>query len=39
MVAYGIDAFYKFRAVQNDEIAQGERSVSKQTSSVTTPAY
>lgn len=39
MVAYGVDAFFKVKAVQNGELAQGERVVNKQTSKVTSPAW
>ncbi|XP_056635386.1 CKLF-like MARVEL transmembrane domain-containing protein 4 [Diorhabda sublineata] len=39
MVVYGIDAFLKYKAVQNGEIAQGERSNNKQTTTVSSPAY
>lgn len=39
MVAYGVDAFFKLKAVQNGELAQGERIVNKQTSTVTSPGW
>jgi hypothetical protein len=39
MVAYGIDAFLKFKAIQSGQIAQGERVINKQTTTVTSPAY
>ncbi|KAK9737646.1 hypothetical protein QE152_g10540 [Popillia japonica] len=35
MVAYGLDAFLKFRGIRNGELAQGERVVSKQTTTTT----
>lgn len=37
MVAYGFDAFLKYRAVQNGELAQGERVINKQMTRITTP--
>ncbi|KAL1123805.1 hypothetical protein AAG570_001576 [Ranatra chinensis] len=37
MIAYGFDTFLKFRAIQNGEIAQGERVVVKTTSSANSP--
>lgn len=41
MVAYGYDAFLKYRAIQSGELAQGERVITKQTTSsaVNSPAY
>ncbi|XP_063224463.1 CKLF-like MARVEL transmembrane domain-containing protein 4 [Bacillus rossius redtenbacheri] len=39
MVAYGYDAFLKFTGVRSGSLAQGERVVSKSTSTVTSPAY
>lgn len=40
MVVYGYDAFLKFEGVRSGQIAQGERQVSKTTTSaVTSPAY
>lgn len=39
MVAYGFDAYLKFKAVQNGELAQGERVIRKETSTVTSPTY
>ncbi|BES88567.1 CKLF-like MARVEL transmembrane domain containing [Nesidiocoris tenuis] len=40
MVAYGYDGFLKFKGVQNGEIAQGERVVSKTTNpNSVPPAY
>uniref|UniRef100_A0A1B6CLX8 MARVEL domain-containing protein n=1 Tax=Clastoptera arizonana TaxID=38151 RepID=A0A1B6CLX8_9HEMI len=40
MIAYGYDAFLKYQAMINGELAQGERHVSRTTTStVTTPAY
>ncbi|XP_018319524.1 CKLF-like MARVEL transmembrane domain-containing protein 4 [Agrilus planipennis] len=39
MVAYGLDTFLKYKAIRSGEIAQGEREVQKQTTTVTTPAY
>lgn len=39
MVTYGVDAYFKLRGVQNGELAQGERVISKQVSTVTSPAY
>lgn len=38
MVAYGIDAFLKFRAMKTGALAQGERQISKSTT-VSSPAY
>ncbi|CAG9768524.1 unnamed protein product [Ceutorhynchus assimilis] len=39
MVAYGIDAFFKFQAIKSGQLAQGERVMSKQsTTTVTTPS-
>lgn len=37
MVLYGIDAFLKFRAWRNGDIAQGERTVATTTSKTTSP--
>ncbi|CAG9832858.1 unnamed protein product [Diabrotica balteata] len=39
MIAYAVDAFVKFRAIQSGQLAQGERVVSRQTTTVTSPAY
>ncbi|PNF26063.1 hypothetical protein B7P43_G06390 [Cryptotermes secundus] len=39
MVAYGYDAFLKFNAVRSGALAQGERVVTKSSSTVTSPAY
>lgn len=40
MVAYGIDAFLKYKAVRAGGLAQGERVISKQTAStVTSPTF
>ncbi|XP_015588164.1 CKLF-like MARVEL transmembrane domain-containing protein 4 [Cephus cinctus] len=39
MVAYGYDAWLKFNAAKSGALAQGERQVSKQVSTVTSPAY
>ncbi|KAL1494661.1 hypothetical protein ABEB36_010227 [Hypothenemus hampei] len=39
MVVYGIDAFIKFQAIKTGELAQGERVISKQsTTTVTSPS-
>ncbi|XP_050307588.1 CKLF-like MARVEL transmembrane domain-containing protein 4 [Anthonomus grandis grandis] len=39
MVVYGIDAFFKFKAVKSGQLAQGERVINKQTTTtVTTPS-
>lgn len=39
MVVYGYDAFLKYQGVSNGDIAQGERHVTKTTSTVSSPAY
>jgi len=39
MVAYGYDAWIKYLAIQNGELAQGQRAVAKQTTTMTSPAY
>jgi len=39
MVAYGYDAFLKLNAVRSGALAQGERVVTKSSSTVTSPAY
>lgn len=39
MVVYGYDAFLKYQAVVSGDIAQGERHVTKTTSTVSSPAY
>ncbi|XP_074034717.1 CKLF-like MARVEL transmembrane domain-containing protein 4 isoform X2 [Leptinotarsa decemlineata] len=39
MVLYGIDAFIKFQAIKNGQLAQGERVISKQTTTISRPAY
>jgi hypothetical protein len=39
MIAYGYDAFLKFNAVRSGALAQGERVVTKSSSTVTSPAY
>jgi len=39
MVVYGYDAFLKFSAVRSGALAQGERVVTKSSSTVTSPAY
>lgn len=39
MVVYGFDAYLKFVAVRSGGIAQGQRTVQKTTSTVTSPAY
>ncbi|CAH0556947.1 unnamed protein product [Brassicogethes aeneus] len=36
MVAYGFDAFLKFKSVKEGQLAQGERVVNKETTTVTT---
>uniref|UniRef100_A0A0A9W091 CKLF-like MARVEL transmembrane domain-containing protein 4 n=1 Tax=Lygus hesperus TaxID=30085 RepID=A0A0A9W091_LYGHE len=37
MIAYGYDGFLKFKGIQNNEIAQGERTTSKNTTNSTVP--
>jgi hypothetical protein len=39
MVVYGYDAFLKFNAARSGALAQGERVVTKSSSTVTSPAY
>lgn len=39
MVAYGYDAFLKYVAVRSGDIAQGERQITKETTTVSSPAY
>ncbi|KAJ8933652.1 hypothetical protein NQ318_019297 [Aromia moschata] len=39
MIAYGIDAFLKFKAIQSGQLAQGVRVMNKQTTTISTPAY
>lgn len=39
MVVYGYDAFLKYQGVTSGEIAQGERHVTKTTSTVSSPTY
>ncbi|KAF2898807.1 hypothetical protein ILUMI_07371 [Ignelater luminosus] len=39
MVAYTFDAYLKFLAMRSGELAQGERQISKETTTVTTPTY
>ncbi|KAJ8929300.1 hypothetical protein NQ314_018007, partial [Rhamnusium bicolor] len=39
MVVYGIDAFLKLKAIQSGQLAQGERVISKQTTTVMSPTY
>lgn len=39
MVAYAADAYLKFRAIKAGQLAQGERVISKQTATTTSPAY
>lgn len=39
MVIYGYDAWLKFNGVRSGALAQGERQISKQVSTVTSPAY
>ncbi|XP_060517165.1 CKLF-like MARVEL transmembrane domain-containing protein 4 [Cylas formicarius] len=39
MIAYALDAFLKYKAVQSGQLAQGERMVSKQTTAVNSPTY
>ncbi|KAG8231903.1 hypothetical protein J437_LFUL011372 [Ladona fulva] len=39
MVAYGADAYFKFMAIKSGDIAQGDRTVNRSTSVVTSPAY
>lgn len=38
MVAYGADAFIKYKALKAGELAQGHRVVTKQTHVLTPPA-
>ncbi|XP_065162816.1 CKLF-like MARVEL transmembrane domain-containing protein 4 [Atheta coriaria] len=39
MVAYGYDAFLKYHGVRQGELAQGERAINKQITTITSPAY
>lgn len=39
MVAYGADAYLKFRALKTGQLAQGERVISKQTATTISPTY
>lgn len=39
MVAYGYDAFLKFNGVRSGAVAQGDRVVTKSSSTVASPAY
>ncbi|KAG5885798.1 hypothetical protein JTB14_031515 [Gonioctena quinquepunctata] len=39
MVLYGIDAFLKFQGIKTGQLAQGERVISKQTTTVMSPGY
>lgn len=39
MVAYAFDAYLKFLAMRSGELAQGERQISKETTTVTNPTY
>ncbi|KAJ8932335.1 hypothetical protein NQ318_010629 [Aromia moschata] len=39
MIAYGIDAFLKFKAIQSGQLAQGVRVMNKQTTTISSPAY
>ncbi|KAH1023778.1 hypothetical protein HUJ05_003379 [Dendroctonus ponderosae] len=39
MIVYGIDAFYKYQALKTGQLAQGDRMISRQsTTTVTTPS-
>lgn len=37
MVAYGVDAYLKLRAIQSGQLAQGERVINKETTRVDSP--
>lgn len=39
LAAYAFDAYLKYKAVKSGELAQGDRVISKQTTTMSSPAY